>query len=167
MAVRYLMNGTYFDRAFLVQRFSRVLREVIRDWLKTVKLIKKDIDSFFECSMFCLKLLTENGRGSIMDKNEEYAYKIGVIAGKYVKFKRDKNEANNSTKDILTYSKYDRERLRFVYQRVGIGVSLSKVNTDDLNKFIKDYLPKEEIDDAQAYSDYSYFFYKGVFGNLV
>jgi len=166
-AIRYFMNGTYFDRTFLVQRFSRILREALRVWLKNVKLVKKDIDSFFERSMFCLKLLTKTERDLIMDKNEEYAYKIGVIAGKYVKFKRDKNEANNSTKDILTYSKYDRERLRFVYQRIGIGVSLSKVNTADINKFIKDYIPKEEIGDAQAYNDYSYFFYKGVFENLV
>jgi hypothetical protein len=101
-----------------------------------------------------------------VNKNEEYAYKIGVIAGKYVKFKREKKEANNSTNDILTYSKYDRERLRFVYQRVGIGVSLSKVNTDDISQSIKNELPKEEIDDTQAHEDYSYFFYKGAFENL-
>ncbi len=166
-AIRYFMNGAYFDRVFFVQRFSRVLREELRVWLKNVKLAKNNIDSFFERSMFCLELLTKTKSGSNMDKNEEYAYKIGVIAGKYVKFKRDKNEANNSTKDILTYSKYDRERLRFVYQRVGIGVSLSKVNTDDMNKFINDNVPKAEIDDSQAYNDYSYFFYKGVFENLV
>ncbi|MCL2313312.1 MAG: hypothetical protein FWC41_12715 [Firmicutes bacterium] len=166
-AIRYFMYGAYFDRVFLVQRFSRVLREELRIWLKNVKLAKTNTDSFFERSMFCLKLLTKTESGLIMDKNEEYAYKIGVIAGKYVKFKRDKNEANNSTKDILIYSKYDRERLRFVYQRVGIGVSLSKVNTDDMNKFIKDNVPTEEIDDSQAHNDYSYFFYKGVFENLV
>jgi hypothetical protein len=161
------MNGLYFDRSFLAQRFTRIVRDNLRTWLKNVKLVKKEIDSFFDRSMFCLKILSKIESGLNMNKNEEYAYKIGVIAGKYVKFKRDENEMNNSTKDILTYSKYDREHLRFVYQRVGIGVSLSKVNTDEINKFIKAYVPKEEIDDTQAFTDYSYFFYKGVFENLV
>jgi hypothetical protein len=47
-----------------------------------------------------------------------------------------------------------------------LGISLSKANTDPLVQSIKDDLPKEEIDDAQAYEDYSYFFYKGLFENL-
>ena len=111
--------------------------ENLRDWIKGNKPIKKETDDFFGKSQFCLNLLTKNESGLAMNKNEEYAYKIGVIAGKYVKFKRGNKEANNSTNDILTYSKYDRERLRFVYQRVGIGVSLSKVNTDALSQSIK------------------------------
>ncbi|MCL4430575.1 MAG: hypothetical protein M1167_07460, partial [Chloroflexi bacterium] len=49
---------------------------------------------------------------------------------------------------------------------IGIGVSLSKVNTDDLSQSIKNDLPKEEIADALAHEDYAYFFYKGVFENL-
>jgi len=165
-AIRYFINGTYFDRPVLLQRFTRVVRDHLWDWIKGNKPIKKETDDFFGKSQFCLNLLTNNKRGVAVNKNEEYAYKIGVIAGKYVKFKREKNEANNSTNDILTYSKYDRERLRFVYQRVGIGVSLSKVNTDAISQSIKNDLPKEEIDDAQAHEDYSYFFYKGVFENL-
>ena len=159
-AIRHFMNGTYFDRAVLVQRFTYILRKKFWDWLKG-----KRTEGFFDKSQFCLSLLTIKEKGSTMDKNEEYAYKIGIIAGKYVKFKRDKNEANNSTKDILTYSKYDRERLRFVYNRVGLGLSLSKVSTDDINQFIKNNTPKDEIDDTSAYVDYSYFFYKGVFEN--
>ena len=165
-AIRYFMNGTYFDRTVLVHRLTRILRDHLWDWIKGNKPIKKETDDFFGKSQFCLKLLTKNESGLAMNKNEEYAYKIGVIAGKYVKFKRGSKEANNSTNDILTYSKYDRERLRFVYQRVSIGVSLSKVNTDALSQSIKNELPKEEIDDAQSHEDYSYFFYKGVFENL-
>jgi len=163
-AIRYFMNGTYFDRAFLVQRFTRILRNKLGDWLKG----KKDEDNFFGKSQFCLKLLTKTESGNPMNKNEEYAYKIGVIAGKYVKFKQAVGEGNNSTKDILTYSKYDREHLRFVYKRVGIGVNLSKDNAaaENLSKSIKIDAPKDEIDDAQANDDYSYFFYKGVFENL-
>jgi hypothetical protein len=166
IAIRYFMNGTYFSRAVLVQRFTHILRNNIWDWIKSNKSSKKDKSDFFIKSQFCLNLLTKNESGLVMNKNEQYAYQIGVIAGKYVKFKRGNNEANNSTNDILTYSKYDRERLRFVYQRVGIGVSLSKVNTDSLSKSIKNDLPKEEIDETQAHEDYSYFFFKGVFENL-
>ena len=104
-----------------------------------------------------------------MNKNEEYAYKIGLIAGKYVKFKRKSGEANNSTNDILTYSKYDREKLRFVYSRVSLGVSLSKAadeRSDSITQIIKKDIPTDEIDDAKAHEDYSYFFFKGVFENL-
>ena len=105
-----------------------------------------------------------------MNKNEEYAYKIGLIAGKYVKFKRDAKEANNSTNDILTYSKYDREKLRFVYSRMSLGISLSKAadvnRSDSITQIIKKDIPTDEIDDAKAHEDYSYFFYKGVFENL-
>lgn len=164
-AVRHFLNGTFINRAFLVQRFTLIFREFyLRDWVKGAKLGSKD---FFDQSQFCLRILTKNERGlDGMDKNEEYAYKIGCIAGKYVKFKRGNKEANNSTNDILTYSKYDRERLRFVYQRICIGVSLSKVNTDSIKQSIKDDVPEEEIDDAQSHEDYSYFFYKGVFKNL-
>jgi len=165
-AIRYLMNSTYFDRSSLVQRYTQILRVQLWNWIKSTKQLKKEIDDFFSTSHFCLNLLTKHDRGVVMNKNEAYAYKIGVIAGKYVKFKRANKEANNSTNDILTYSKYDREHLRFVYQRIGLGISLSKANTDPLVQSIKDDLPKEEIDDAQAYEDYSYFFYKGLFENL-
>ena len=165
-AIRYFMNGLYFDRVFLVQRFARIIRNKLWDWLKGVKTVKKDTDEFFGKSQFCLKLLTKTESGNSMDKNEEYAYKIGVIAGKYVKFKQTNDEVNNSTKDILTYSKYDRKCLKFVYERVSRSLFLSKADIDALSKDIKNNAPKNEIDDAQANDDYSYFFYKGVFENL-
>jgi hypothetical protein len=163
-AVRHFLNGTLVDRGFLVQRFTLILRENLRDWVKGIKL---GSENFFETSQFCLKLLTKNDRGlNGMNKNEEYAYKIGCIAGKYVKFKREKKEANNSTNDILTYSKYDRDRLRFVYNRISLGISLSKADTEALSQSIKSDISSEEIEDAKAQEDYAYFFYKGVFQNL-
>lgn len=165
-AIRHFINGTFFDRTFLVQRFTIILRENLMDWLKGKWLDNRVKEEFFEKSQFCLKLLIKNESWLGLNKNEEYAYKIGCIAGKYVKFKRENSEANNSTNDILTYSKYDRERLRFVYQRIGIGISLSKAETDALSQSIKNDMPIEEIEDAQAFEDYSYFFYKGVFQNL-
>ncbi len=166
-AVRHFMNGTYFDRIFLVQRFTNILRSYIRDWITgEISQSKKKPADFFDKSQFCLDLLTKNECELSMNVNEEYAYKIGVIAGKYVKFKRTENEVNNSTKDILTYSKYDRERLRFVYHRVCSSVSLSKADTTAVEQAIKTNMAKDEIDDAHAHDDFSYFFYKGVFENL-
>jgi hypothetical protein len=111
----------------------------------------------------------EGKKGGTMNINEDYAYKIGKIAGKYVKFKKDAKETNNSTNDILTYSKYDREKLRHVYSRICIGVNLSKTNATSQNEvstFIKENTPAEEIEDSKTNEDYAYFFYKGVFENL-
>jgi hypothetical protein len=164
-AIRHFINGTYFGRAVLLQRLTCIVRDRnhLQKWLKGEK-----TDEFFVKSQFCLDLLTITENGKSMDQNEEYAYKIGVIAGKYVKYKQETKETNNSTKDILTYSKYDRERLRFVYRRVGIGISLSKANIGNLTQtIIENNAPKEEIDDTHAHDDYSYFFYKGVFENLI
>ena len=172
MAIRCFMTGTFFDRAVLLQHYLIIIREnYLWDWIKGAEKEKKTKQEFFETAQFCLKLLTHDGKkGLVMNKNEEYAYKIGIIAGKYVKFKRDAKEANNSTNDILTYSKYDREKLRFVYSRVSLGISLSKAadvnRSDSITQIIKKDIPTDEIDDAKAHEDYSYFFYKGVFENL-
>jgi hypothetical protein len=68
----------------------------------------------------------------------------------------------------LTYSKYDREKLRFVLQRIGIGVNLAKANEKDvsaINEVISSLYPKNEIEDSEAHKDYSYFFYKGFYQN--
>jgi hypothetical protein len=171
-AIRCFMNGAFFDRTALLQNYVSILREnFLWDWLKGGEKEKNAKTTFFEASKFCLNLLTQDGnKGLGMNKNEEYAYKIGCIAGKYVKFKRDTREANNSTNDILTYSKYDREKLRFVYSRVSLGLSLSKAanisNTDTIAQLIKKYMPTDEIDDTKVHEDYSYFFYKGVFENI-
>lgn len=167
-AIRCFMNGTSFDRSVLLQRYLSIIRGTyLWNWIKGTEKEKTQKEKFFETSQFCLNLLTQDGKkGLDMNKNEDYAYKIGVIAGKYVKFKRDTDESNNSTNDILTYSKYDRERLRFVYQRIGIGISLSKVDKSIIEQSVKEDIPMEEIEDAKANEDYSYFFYKGVFKNL-
>lgn len=172
-AIRCFMTCTFFNRAVLLQHYLIIIREnYLWDWIKGAEKDKKAKQEFFETSQFCLKLLTthDGKKGLVMNKNEEYAYKIGLIAGKYVKFKRDAKEANNSTNDILTYSKYDREKLRFVYSRVSLGVSLSKAadvnRSDSITQIIKKDIPTDEIDDAKAHEDYSYFFFKGVFENL-
>lgn len=101
-----------------------------------------------------------------MNDNEQYAHSVGVIAAEYIKFKESIGESNNSLRDILAYSRYDREKLRFVMQRMGLGLSLSKAPEEKIKKmelFIRDNQPSVEIRDDSAYNDYSYFFYKGFF----
>ena len=99
---------------------------------------------------------------------EKFAYHTGLIAGRYVKFKRESDEESNMLSDILTYSKYDREKLRHVISRVCQGVSQSnakQTRIDVLSKFIHEN-QQEEIPDPEANNDYSYFFYKGAFESL-
>jgi hypothetical protein len=88
------------------------------------------------------------------------------MAGQYIKFKQAVDESNNSLRDMLTFSRYDREKLRFVLQRIGLGINLSKASQnkiDEISKFVKENYPASEIDDSNAANDYSYFFYKGYF----
>jgi len=170
-AVRHFIHGTPMDKRVLVNIFTKILRENILSWIKD---LMKNVDStnrFFESSAFCMKLLTRISDKMIdMNENEEYAYKIGRIAGRYVQFRRDEGEAARSSADILTYTKYDRDRLRHVYSRVCTGVCLETSTSETLSpqeknmhKFLEENAPKKEIDDAKAYEDYSYFFYRGVF----
>ncbi|MDR1992547.1 MAG: hypothetical protein LBQ98_03470 [Nitrososphaerota archaeon] len=44
-AIRYFMNGIYFDRMFLVQKFTRILRSYLRSWL----LVDKKIVTIQSC----------------------------------------------------------------------------------------------------------------------
>jgi len=170
-AIRHLIHGTPMDRRGLVNTFSRILRDNVLSWIKD---LIKGVDStnrFFENSSFCMKLLTRVSDKMIdMNENEEYAYRIGRIAGRYVQFRRDEGEAARSSADILTYTKYDRDRLRHVYSRVCTGVCLETSTSETLSpqeknmhKFLEENAPQKEIDDAKAYEDYSYFFYRGVF----
>ena len=101
-----------------------------------------------------------------MNSNEEFAIKIGKIARIYIDFKQNHGETDNSLSDILAYSKYDREKLRFVLKRVGLGVQLSKINDtakNEITKKIGTLQPREEIEDDVASKDYSYFFFKGYY----
>lgn len=169
--IRSFVNGTSIERHVMLKRYLSILREkFLWNWIQGKEKGKSEKKNFFETSQFCLNLLTIEGKkGESMNKNEEYAYKIGKIAGTYVKFKKDSKESNNSTNDVLTYSKYDQEKLRHVYSRICIGTSLSKANKtalDVISKFIKENTPIEEIEDSKINEDYSYFFYKGVFENL-
>jgi len=166
--IRSFIRRTPLEKEFLLQYFSRRLREKIIDWLKPIN--QKEAISFLKKSEFCFVLLTQENRGDFkMNEDEKYAYKIGKIVGKYMNFKKKAKEESNAISDLLTYSTYDREKLRFAFKRVSIGVSLSKAEEEELNgirSFIKNELPSNEISDENASKDYSYFFYKGFFEAL-
>jgi hypothetical protein len=173
-AVQTLINDTYFDYERLLQICLRKIKSKIFEWIDNANHKNKKIDEalkFFNQSEFCFKTLLEGGNNpKKMDShNEEYAYNIGRIAGRYVRFKKETEDNNNSLRDILTFSKYDRYTLRTVFKRLGLGINLSKAEEPELDKislFIKNNDPKEEIaEDKQDY-DYSYFFYKGVFQEI-
>lgn len=166
-AVKNFLSENMIPKDYLLSIFSKMLRSKIHSWLKTKSTDEQK--EFFSQSEFCIKTLTNRTHDqNIMNTNEEFAFKIGQIAKRYIDFKQKISEENNSLKDILTYSKYDREKLRFVLQRIGIGVNLAKANEKDvsaINEVISSLYPKNEIEDSEAHKDYSYFFYKGFYQN--
>ena len=165
--VRTLLSGKEFSRFSLLQIISKKARKLTFEY-KFKKKIAIEVKQFFSKADFCLKLLTKNHGGNQMDVNEEIAYKIGQIAGRYINSKRKAKETTNSTEDVLAYSKYDRDKLRFIFQRICQGTSLSKseILKNNMETFIKDKKPQSEISDSDSEKDYAYFFYKGVFNQL-
>jgi hypothetical protein len=172
-AVRSLLAKKKIDKNYLLSRFVLRLREDLSDWLD--KKVRDEPAQFFSKSDFCAKVLCKNvlrneGKGYLMNDNEEYAHRVGLIAAEYIKFKENVGESSNSLRDILAYSRYDREKLRFVMQRIGLGLSLSKAPEGKIKKmesFIQSNQPSIEISDDSTYNDYSYFFYKGYFSKDV
>ena len=166
--IRNLIHQIPVNKIRLIDIFTRLLRKEIFSWINSKN--TSDATIFFERTGFCLKtLLAISNIHQEMDLNEKYAYSIGRIAGRFIKFKRKFNEESNSLKDILTYSKYDREKLRFVFSRISIGLNLSKAgqsNVDKITNFINENQQEEEIPDNHASRDYSYFFFKGVYKEL-
>jgi hypothetical protein len=164
-AVKNFLSENKIPKHYLLAIFSRMLRQQIHDWIKlTTTTEQRD---FFINTDFCLKCLSKSFTNtSIMNPNEEFAYRVGQIARNYIDFKQKIGEESNSLRDILTYSKYDRDRLRFVIQRVSIGINLAKTNDHDITEITKkvsSLQPKEEILDNEAQRDFSYFFYKGYY----
>lgn len=161
-AVRSFVNGRSLDRDQLLSYVTTRLRKNIHKWIKEGS---EDATDFIWRTSFCLETLSNSvSDNSIM--SELYAERIGKIAAKYIEFRKAASEDNNSLRDILTYAKYDREKLRFVLSKIGQGVNLSKARKENVEKIsneISALMPKEEISDSAASKDYSYFFYKGVF----
>jgi len=163
-AIRSFISESKVPKSFLISLFDKIMRRSIHNWLKQGT--QEPID-FFKRTEFCLKNLSTRYDTSI-DTNisEKFAYQVGKIAKSYIEFKKKTADESHSLRDILTYSKYDREKLRFVISRIGIGVNISKAKENDMqliNSKISQYQPEQEIPDSEAYNDYSYFFYKGYF----
>jgi hypothetical protein len=163
--VKNFLSGNSISKEFLLTYFTKLLKHKIFDWIK-MKNNKEQLD-FFSKSDFCIKyLINTNITQDYMNSNEDFAHRIGQIARLYVDFKQSNKDGDNSLGDILTYSKYDRERLRFVYSRISRGVQLAKVtdtSKDSVTKKISSLRPKEEISDEDASKDYSYFFFNGYY----
>jgi hypothetical protein len=164
-AIRSFISELSVPRSFLIPLFEKIMRRRIHQWLKQET---QESINFFKRTNFCLKTLSSRHHTSIdTNPSENFAYQVGKIAKSYIEFKKRIGDKSNSLRDILTYSKYDRDTLRFVFRRIGTGVNISKANENDMqlisNKISK-YQPEHEISDSDAYNDYSYFFYKGYFG---
>jgi hypothetical protein len=167
-AIRSFLSDSNVSKSHLIIIFRRTLKRKIHEWLK---LDRKDKDEeatdFFKRTYFCLKTLcARDSAESDMNTSEAFAYKVGKIARGYINFKNRIDEETNSLRDILTYSKYDREKLRFVFSRLSLGINLSKADEKEMaqiNKLVSLNLPFEEIPDDSALNDYTYFFYKGYF----
>ncbi len=173
-AVRAWVQGRTLERGHFVRVVGDMLRDRLHGWLRENQYA--DANRYIKNTFFCIKLLTRTKEGKTddkhMDSTDEFSYGIGMIAGEYVRFKRNIGEDSNSLQEILTYSKYDREKLRFVHKRVCLGISLAKpaqggkILLDKMTQFVHDNIPEGEIPDSDAYRDNSYFFYKGVFKQL-
>lgn len=166
-AVRTFLLGNYMEREKLLPTLMAMFRKKLFSlYLKS----PVDAKTFLTKAGFCVNLLcTKKEDYANMNNSEKFAYGIGKIAGAYVKFKRDIKEESNSLLDILTYSKYDREKLRFVSQRVALGIHLSKADQSrkqSIANFVSKTQPSEEIPESEANNDLSYFFYKGVFEEI-
>ena len=166
-AVKNFLAGKSTPRTHMLNLFTRMVAKNRYDWIKDQH-GHEEPKGFFRRADFCIiSLYKTNGTTMHMDANEAFADCVGRIARQYVDFKKTSSEADNSLTDILSYSKYDRERLRFIVSRVGRGIHLSKASEAAKGKIIKkvdETLPGTEIDDGHASSDYSYFFFRGYFG---
>ena len=164
-AAKSFIAGRRVPKEHLLAFFGRFLARKGVAW-RTDARNRAEVEEFFRQSSFCMMILNKGGPcGDRIDRGEAFAEGVGKIARLYVKFKKDER-SDNSLTDMLTYSKYDRERLRFVVARVSRGVHLS--NADDIKK---DGLTAkigavdlgEEIPDADSSKDYSYFFFRGYY----
>lgn len=167
-AVKNFLAGNKIPKIYLISFFTKMLKQNRYELIKLNG--KSNQKDFFLRSDFCIKFLTApNNTELYMDQNEKFAKKVGQIASVYIEFKQNNKEIDNSLLDILTYSKYDREKLRFVIKRIGLGIQLSKINNNakkEVTKKIRSLQPIEEIEDGVASKDYSYFFFKGYYSDV-
>ncbi len=163
-AVRNFLAGINISRRFLMSYFTKVIKQKQHEWKKN----PKDTKDFFSKSDFCLKNLYNVSKNEHdMNEAEMFAHNVGQMAKCYIDdFKTKHGEKDNSMGDILTYSKYDREKLRFVVSRIGRGIQLSKISDthkEKITKEIRELQLDDEISEDLATNDFSYFFFKGYY----
>ena len=133
MAVRSLITGNQLDKFQLINYLTKLVKKQIHKekWLE--ENFNQGVD-FFNRSWICLKILfIRHSKNNFMDAAEEYAYNIGLIAGKYVKYREQEQNSPKSLREILTYTKYDRDKLRYVYSKICLGVNLSNLEGDKMD----------------------------------
>ncbi len=167
--VKNFLAGNKIPKNYVLSYFTKILKQNQHEWIKPKN--RDLIQEFFKKSDFCLKSLFKayNHTVNVSDTDEGFAEKIGQITRLYVDFKDKNGESNNSLSDILTYSKYDRDVLRFITSRISRGIHLSKISDDkkkDLINKITSLQPKKEIADGVAPNDFSYFFFKGFYTKM-
>jgi hypothetical protein len=166
--VKSFLAGHKIQKTFLLNFFSRILKQQRFEWIK-LKDTKKQSEFFINTDFIFKALCTSDFLESYMDSNEEFAQKIGQIARVYMDFKQNNGEHDNSLSDMLSYSKYDKDKLSFVYSRICRGVELSKISKN-IKKVVSENIskltPSDEIETDSAQKDYSYFFYKGYYSKL-
>lgn len=167
-AVAAVLFGTTLSRELVVGTLTKKIKGQIRECLESPTLQNNDIANAFTCGDFCIQVLCKpykpSNEGCLMTPAEDFAYKTGQIAHDYISFKRSHKDINNSLNAILSYPVYDKLHLMEVLKRVGNGIALA-ADLDGIENFEEDIRkkwPDGELPDGNT--DYSYFFYKGVFG---
>ena len=165
-AVRSLLAGRSVPRDHILAFYARVLARKRREWDLDPH-NAPDAKAFFNASRFCLKALnTSRPYGNGMEPGESFAEAVGSLAKHYVRFKKSAGGPDNSLSEMMSYSKYDREKLRFIVARIGRGVHLANATDEQRQNMEKEISATNlggEISDDGAHRDYSYFFFRGYY----
>ncbi len=168
-AIKSLLNQTSFDREQLNKIFIEQIRIKIREWIKA----KSDNEpiEWFNQFEFCYKTLIYTEKGKDIMDYEKFAENVGKMSREYITFRKKVGSDNNSLRDILTKTKYDRETLKFVVKTISRGIHLTNTtNKQELEKIdnkISKLMSSSQIDIDQnkdiVNRDMSYYFYLGYF----
>ncbi|MEM3245689.1 MAG: hypothetical protein QXN16_02885, partial [Candidatus Micrarchaeaceae archaeon] len=170
-AIKAILYNLNFDKKRLLNFFIHRLKSdpeiSVQNAIKRKSYI--EINKYFKNNDYIINLLCRSN--GVMEKEEEFAYNIGKIAGYYIKFKEHYGEVNNSMNSILTYDKYDIDRLKSVFQLITRGLFLSKIDEkykQEVYAYINEHIKSTEGVESGSHSknDLAYFFYKGVFEEL-
>lgn len=168
IAVRAFLSEIPVDSFFLMKIFIIKIQNKIFDWIKQKGF--SDASEFFKQAWFCYKILTRRDKKQMsLDNNENFAYNVGKLAGRFFNFASKLNEANKTDKNrysgILTYTKYDKTTLERIFKRIGWWFGLLPSDNERKAAFLSQALEtvKNLGEMSDSNKDYSFFFYKGFF----